>query len=67
MFISPDLKSFLETYFSGKRQCSFHAIPLRTLLIGSCFFRVRVGGTSGAGVGGVEEDEEGITLNIAGV
>jgi hypothetical protein len=27
MFISHDLKSFLQTYFSGKRQCSFHAIP----------------------------------------
>jgi hypothetical protein len=62
MFISQDLKSFLQTYFSGKRLCSFHSISIRTLLIGNCFFRVRVGGTSGAGVGGVEVESKRLTI-----
>jgi hypothetical protein len=52
MFISHDLKSLLRTYFSGERQFSFHS--LRTLLIGNCFFRVRVGDASGAAFRGNE-------------
>jgi hypothetical protein len=37
VFISHDLKSFLRTSFSGKRQFSFHAISIRTSQIGNAF------------------------------
>jgi hypothetical protein len=56
MFISRDLKSFLQSYFSGKtvfipRHLYSHVTDSKLLLQG------RVGGTSGAGLEGVQEEE----------
>jgi hypothetical protein len=67
--LSQDLKSFLQIYFSGKRSVFISTPSLfRTLLIGDCFFTVRAGGMSGAGVGGSSGGEKGgIRFNIAGV
>jgi hypothetical protein len=67
MFISQDLKSFLQLFF--REEIVFIPLPLYScILIGNCLSASAAGGTSGAGVGGrARGGKGGSTLNIAAV
>jgi hypothetical protein len=67
MFISQDLKSFLQLFF--REEIVFIPLPLYShILIGNCLSAPAAGGTSGAGVGGrARGGKGGSTSNIAAV
>src|ERR1700751_812878 len=68
MFISQDLKWFLQIYFSGKRQCSFHAISISHITDrGLLFYGSRRRNERRRGLREFGREEGGITFNIAGV